>query len=690
MGVNSGFLDTNILYAANLNTNFANCVNIAGDNLSGTYRLPILIANTSVSINGIDIGSGLAQAAANANAAFLRANTGAGAISNTQLTFIADTTHPGLTVNTGVNITLVGNNTLVLGANAGTTGQVGVVQLNDTTLSTSATLAATANSVNTVWGYAQSAFARANTIPGATQTTYLSSAANPGLTVNTGVSVTLAGNNTLILGANAATTGAVGVVQLNDTLVSTSTTQAGTANSVNAVYNFVQNVANTNTQKYAIPSTLGTAQWVLLGQYIPTTNTGVTVNQQGDHVIVDIVTSAGFNALISQDQESHVYFKTSNGTSNDVNGFCGDSHWYKIGNNSSVPNTIIWQGNAAGNAATIYSLYGFFATFTGNNSFYNVTVGGGSWKNVCGMNQVDPGTTGSNTICVATEQLYTTSPTYFQSGAAINLIDIGSGLAQAASNANAAFAEANSFQSVINSVFSVTNSTTNLVASAFNKANTLPGAQQTTYIANTSQPGLTVNNSVNVTLTGNNTLILGANAGTTGQVGVVQLNDTTISQSATLAATANSVNTAWSYAVAAFANANAALARTGGTLSGVLTSTQNVNATNFNATGSVNATSIMITPITSNTNYILSNRDNGNVVTFSNANTTLVNVNNTLSIGFRTILTQIGTGNVKVQAGANVTVNPVSGVNSQIASQWASASLFCYAANSFILDGNLI
>lgn len=58
------FVDGDVLYSENLNANFAESVNITGDSMTGP-----------LAIMGVDIGSGLAQAAANANAAFLIANS---------------------------------------------------------------------------------------------------------------------------------------------------------------------------------------------------------------------------------------------------------------------------------------------------------------------------------------------------------------------------------------------------------------------------------------------------------------------------------------------------------------------------------------------------------------------------------------------------------------------------------------
>lgn len=109
-------------------------------------------------IYGVEVVSGLINAYNEANAAFNRANNITG------IPFIDTITATnGLAVNTGSFLTISGNGTFALTGNNATTGAVGVVQLNDTVQSTSATQAATANSVNTAWAYAQTAFNLANT-----------------------------------------------------------------------------------------------------------------------------------------------------------------------------------------------------------------------------------------------------------------------------------------------------------------------------------------------------------------------------------------------------------------------------------------------------------------------------------------------------------------------------------------------
>jgi hypothetical protein len=155
----------------------------------------------------------------------------------------------------------------IVGVDAATTAAAGVVQLNDTVTSTSTTEAGTANAVKTAYDLAADAIpdstitAVGDLIVGTGAGTYaaLTVGANdtvlvadslapagvkwaiPALGVEgvTGTSpITVDNTDPLnpIVGVDAASTTAAGVVQLNDTVTSTSTTQAGTANAVKTAY----------------------------------------------------------------------------------------------------------------------------------------------------------------------------------------------------------------------------------------------------------------------------------------------------------------------------------------------------------------------------------------------------------------------------------------------------------------------
>jgi hypothetical protein len=164
-------------------------------------------------------------------------------------------------------------------------------------------------------------------------------------------------------------------------------------------------------QIYSLPNTAGSAQWVKIGSF--------NAIEQGQDVEVQLVSSYGYNASYNQDQVSYIQFKTSNGGSVDGNGFGGDSWWYTTGPNTAAPSAIKWVANAAGNAATSFTLYAYFAPFTGTDSFYTVSNPPGNyWTNYSVGGQTDPGG-GSSTVLIATNQMFIGSNTSFASNVGI-------------------------------------------------------------------------------------------------------------------------------------------------------------------------------------------------------------------------------------------------------------------------------
>lgn len=158
----------------------------------------------------------------------------------------------------------------------------------------------------------------------------------------------------------------------------------------------------TSPQVFSLPNTGGSGQWVKLGTF--------NASQQGYDVDVRIVSSNGYNASISQDQVSYIHFKSSNASSTDVNGFAGDSWWYQTGPNIYAPNQVVWIANAAGIAATAFTLYAQFGVFTGADSYYVVDVPPGTtWTNAASAGQSAPGA-GSSTVLIAQNQMYVGSP----------------------------------------------------------------------------------------------------------------------------------------------------------------------------------------------------------------------------------------------------------------------------------------
>jgi hypothetical protein len=204
----------------------------------------------------------------------------------------AATTSAQGVVQVGTNISVASGTISVA---TGSTSTAGVLQLTDSTSSTSTTTAATPNSVKSAYDLANAAIpnsvfnAKGDIIVGTGNDTYgnfpsgangqilvvdsaetfgvkWSNAAAAGVLSVTGTAPIIVDNTDFqnpIIGVSAASSSAAGVVQLNDTVTSTSTTQAATANAVKFVYDLVA---------AALPKTGGT----MTGNII--FSTGTTVN----------------------------------------------------------------------------------------------------------------------------------------------------------------------------------------------------------------------------------------------------------------------------------------------------------------------------------------------------------------------------------------------------------------------------
>lgn len=147
------------------------------------------------------------------------------------------------------------------------------------------------------------------------------------------------------------------------------------------------------SQNYKFPTVGATAQWVKLGRF--------TCSQDGGEIKITCLVHNGFNALNSQDFETFIYFKTSNGASLDGNGFAGNSWYYCTGNNI-FDMTPKWKSDQAGTLATYYDLYLSVPAYS-ETSVYSVTVVEGSiWLDSKAVGQTDPGS-GSTTVCVSTK-----------------------------------------------------------------------------------------------------------------------------------------------------------------------------------------------------------------------------------------------------------------------------------------------
>lgn len=614
----ANFQDNKVLFAANLLAAFANVVSISGDTMTGPLAVPSISTTSTSQMDG-----GITT-------------IGPVILTNARLTVA--------TLN--IFSTLV--NSFGTANVAKTLGQAAFDSGNNTLV------------------LAQAAFDFANNINvsgsgGSTsQQTFLTS---NGIIANGTVNLTVVGNNTVILSANGANTTQVGVVQLNDTFVSSSITQAATAN-------VGKNIFNVATGAFTQANNVNT----FAGSGFNVANSALNLSQSAFSV-ANAALGAG-KVSKAGDTMTGALTITAPGTS------------LTSSNNVSFPGTLTLTGIDVGTGLT--------QAKTNANSALNLAQSGYARANVSELNQSTYFTANGLTVNSGTSLVVSGNTTAFFSANIGNTTQAG--IVQLNDTVTSTSVTLGATANAVNTVWST-------AVAAFAKANIAPPVSGTTQLTFLSSNSITVNSGTSLTVVGNNTILLSANTGNTTQPGIVQLNDTVFGTFTGQAATANAVTTAFNTGAAAFTKANTTVVRAGDAMTGTLTvpnltvntaintttvtANGNVVAANIVTSGVVNSAILMVQPIASNANFILRPDHSGQVITFSHTGVALINVNNTLSVGFRTILTQINTGNVKVQAGANVTINPTSGSNNQISIKFGSVSLFCYAPNTFILDGSL-
>jgi len=87
------------------------------------------------------------------------------------------------------------------------------------------------------------------------------------------------------------------------------------------------------------------------------------------------------------------------------------------------------------------------------------------------------------------------------------------------------------------------------------------------------------------------------------------------------------------------------------------------------------------------TAYTLTANDAGQLIRFTGASAATLTIDNVLAVGQRADIIQDGTGAVSVAAGTGVTLQAI-GTN--LAEQYAAATVFCVASGEYRLVGNLV
>jgi hypothetical protein len=216
------------------------------------------------------------------------------------------------------------------------------------------------------------------------------------------------GNSDPLIINNVVTSGLV--VNGNTTVSGLTTTSSGiikgnlTVSGNLAVGNIsTSGVLTSNVPSYSWPNDIGTGSWWNIGTwYAP--QLGYTLKLQLEH-------HGGYNASYGQNQETHIFFKTSNAGSVDVNGFAGDGNWWWIG--GSVPSSpangapaiaaasgIVVVSNVGGINATSYTFYAYMTAYQFNSVQTVVAASGTSWVNNNIPNSTPPSFTGNSSTAV--------------------------------------------------------------------------------------------------------------------------------------------------------------------------------------------------------------------------------------------------------------------------------------------------
>lgn len=111
-----------------------------------------------------------------------------------------------------------------------------------------------------------------------------------------------------------------------------------------------------------------------------------------------------------------------------------------------------------------------------------------------------------------------------------------------------------------------------------------------------------------------------------------------------------------------------------------------VNSINMSVNGSITSSYLKVSD--KSDNYTLVSSDSGSVITVTNTAAKTITVPASLPVGFRCLVYELGTGNVVIGNAAGVSLNSRTGGYTCV-TQYGSLSVFVYAANTVLVDGNL-
>jgi hypothetical protein len=138
----------------------------------------------------------------------------------------------------------------------------------------------------------------------------------------------------------------------------------------------------------------GTPGWFKLGT--------ISLPQNGYNAEIKIYGGTGYNAAQGQNAYVDLFIRTSNGSSTDGNGFAAAAYAEQFGPAYGFASAIKLVSNAAGTAATAYTVYVDSGAYIGQGFYTVQTSSGNSWTNL-DVAASDPGV-GSSTVEVVPYQ----------------------------------------------------------------------------------------------------------------------------------------------------------------------------------------------------------------------------------------------------------------------------------------------
>lgn len=200
------------------------------------------------------------------------------------------------------------------------------------------------------------------------------------------------------------------------------------------------------SSSFNIPATNGSASWVNLGTW--------TTSNYGNTLYMRIVAHCGFNAEFSQNQVTELYFKTSNGQTNQ-NGFYGDGSASRntvLGGNGAAPSQI----RIVQNSQSRYTVFGYFGTWSNGSHYTFSTDTSSSWLHSGTLTSAPTGTYIDVTPTVSDVKMVSG---YVNAGSFITLENIKATVTTSGNRGLSVASVAGSFQAHISATFGFVNGT---------------------------------------------------------------------------------------------------------------------------------------------------------------------------------------------------------------------------------------